>query len=221
MKISSVKIKLYAAVVLIICTANLYAQRGEIGLRFMPTFTATDIQTSAGGTVKGEATFGYGVGGILGFSFTDNVGIQTEVMYSSISQKYKEEDVERKINLKYVNIPLLLSLNTGKTKFVNFNLVGGPQMGISVGSSISGVATDSMNAVLSVKKGDIGIAFGAGLDFGVNQERTLRFSLGFRGVRGLFDISDDSNTLATDSYYVLDRTHTKTNSVYFGLSYLF
>jgi len=45
--------------------------------------------------------------------------------------------------------------------------------------------------------------------------------MGFRGVYGLFDISDDSGTTSTDSYYVLDKTNLKTYSVYAGLSILF
>lgn len=206
---------------LFIFTMNANAQKGEFGLRFMPTYSSTDIQISSGGKVQGNATLGFGAGALLGFNFSEYIGIQGEVIYSSTTQKYKEEDNEREINLKYVNIPLLLSLNTGKTKMVNFNIVAGPQMGISVGSSISHVATDSMDAVLSVKKGDLGIAFGAGIDFGLNPARTIRLSMGYRGVRGFFDISDDNGSLDNNAYYVLDKAHTKSNSGYIGLSFLF
>lgn len=223
MKFLKYKIQMSVAILalIFIFTINASAQKAEFGLRFMPTYSSTDIQFSSGGEVQGNATLGFGAGAILGFNFSDYVGIQGEIMYSSTSQKYKEEDNERKINLKYVNIPLLLSLNTGKTKFINFNIVAGPQMGISVGSSISGVATDSMKAVLSVKKGDLGVAFGAGFDIGLNPDRTLRVSVGYRGVRGLLDISDDSDDINNDSYYVLDKAHTKSNAAYIGLSYLF
>jgi len=200
------------------------AQRAEFGLRFMPTFSSTDLQTSSGGTVKGKATFGFGAGLVLGFQLSDFVGIQGEVIYSATSQKYKENDVERKIDLKYVNIPLLLSLNTGKTKAVNLNIVAGPQIGISVGSRIrtSGSnGTDEPIAVLSVKKGDLGVAYGAGLDFGITPSRNVRLGVGYRGVLGLFDISDNNKTVAQDSYYILDRSRNKTNSAYIGLSFLF
>lgn len=206
---------------LFIFTFNVNAQRGEFGLRFMPTYSSTDIQISSGGEVQGNATLGFGAGALIGFNFSDYIGVQGEVIYSSTTQKYKEEDVERKITLKYVNIPLMLSLNTGKTKAFNFNVVAGPQIGISVGSDISGVATDSLNAVLSVKKGDLGVAFGAGFDFALNPAHTFRLGIGFRGVRGLIDISDDNNNLDNNSYYVLDKAHTKSNSGYIGLSFLF
>lgn len=200
------------------------AQYGEVGLRFMPTFTAFDAKTSDGGTIQGEVTLGYGGGLLLGYHFSEYVGVQGEIIYTSISQKYKEMDTERRIDLKYINIPLMLSLNTGKTKLVNFNIVGGPQIGLSVGSNLTTTGDDGTNtseAVLSVKKGDLGLAYGAGVDFGLNAARTLRLGLGFRGVYGLFDISDNNNSNTTDSYYILDRTKIQTYSGYLGVSYLF
>ena len=220
------RISLFASVVLLMLlfTTNGNAQRVEFGLRFMPTFSKFDLQTSSGGVIKGEAKLGYGIGGFLGYNFTKNVGAQVEVIYSSLSQKYTERNTEREVNLKYVNIPLLLSLNTGKTKMINLNVVAGPQIGVSVGSNLStsgNTSSDSTTAVLSVKKGDLGVAYGAGVDFGLNPSRTIRLSLGYRGVLGLFDISDDSNTLTTDAYYILDRSRVKTNAVYVGLSILF
>lgn len=197
---------------------------GELGFRFMPTFSSLQLSNSTGGTVKGEVTLGYGVGGFVGFNFTDNIGIQGEVIYNSYSQKYRENDIEHHIKLQYLNIPLLLSLNTGKSQPINFNIVGGPQLGISVGSSMETTQNDAAVAatpVFAVKKGDFGLAYGAGLDFGLNPSRTFRLGFGFRGVYGLVDISDHSRSTTTTSYYVLDRTHIKTNSIYVGFSILF
>jgi hypothetical protein len=82
-----------------------------------------DVVTSDNGKVSGDFKYGYGIGGFLGFNFNEHVGIQAEVIYNSISQKYSEFDTEKEINLQYYNIPLLLSLNSGKNKPVNFNLV--------------------------------------------------------------------------------------------------
>lgn len=200
-------------------------KKAEIGVRFMPTFSSFSMKTSSGGTVQGKITLGYGIGGFLGFNFTQHVGVQAEIIYSSLTQDYNDQDVKRKINLRYVNIPLLLSLNTGKNKPVNLNVVVGPQLGIGLGSSI--VSSDSNNgtttstALLSVKKNDLGFAYGAGLDFGLNKSYTTRLGLGFRGVYGLVDVSSSSKTRTTNSYYVLDRNHLKTYAAYIGLSFLF
>ena len=201
----------------------LNAQKGEFGVRFMPTISSLDVQSSSGGQISGDATVGFGAGIFLGFNFSDNFGLQGEAIYSTLNQKYTEDDVEKEIKLEYINIPLLLSFNTGKLKPVNFNVVAGPQIGISVGSELftSDGGDPDNEAVLSVKKGDLGFAYGAGFDFGLNAAKTFRVGLGFRGVYGLIDISDNSNNNSTNSYYVLDKAHIKTYSVYLGVSFLF
>jgi len=200
------------------------AQTGEVGLRFMPTFSALSINTSDGGRIKGKLTMGYGGGIFLGYHFSDHVGVQGEIIYSAIAQKYREQDVEREITLRYVNIPLLLSLNTGKTQPFNFTVVAGPQISFSVGSELSasgGGGSTTGEAVLAVRKGDLGVAYGAGVDFGLNSASTFRMGIGFRGVLGLIDISDTSNNASTQDYYILDKNRMKTYAGYLGVSYLF
>jgi hypothetical protein len=190
---------------------------GEFGIRFMPTFTKFQLRDAGGGKVEGTFKAGYGFGALLGINFQEHVGLEGEVLYSSIAQKYRDNDLDRTIRLRYVNIPILLSLNTGKTQVVNLNFVVGPQIGINVGSKIEDVQGNEDVAVLAVKKGDLGFAYGAGLQFG----HMVKFDVGFRGVYGLIDISDDSKTKTTSQYYILDRTHVKTYSPYAGLSFLF
>jgi hypothetical protein len=200
------------------------AQKGEFGIRYMPTFSSFDIKSSSGGVIKGEVTMGFGFGAFLGFNFTEHVGVQGEIIYTSLSQKYKDDFNSGTLKLRYINIPLLLSFNTGKTNAVNLNFVAGPQLGLSVGSSINSSSNDGTTtsaAVLAIKKGDLGFAYGAGVDFGINNARTTRLGLGYRGVLGIVDISDKNRSLTNDSYYVLDRTHLKTNAAYIGISFLF
>lgn len=201
------------------------AQTGEVGLRFMPTFSALNINTSEGGKIRGKLTMGYGGGILLGYHFSDHVGVQSEIIYTAITQRYKEQDLEREIALRYVNIPLLLSLNTGKTQPFNFTVVAGPQISFSVGSELStsdgGGGSTTGEAVLAVRKGDLGVAYGAGIDFGLNSASTLRMGIGFRGVMGLIDISDTSDNASTQDYYILDKNRIRTYAGYFGVSYLF
>ena len=99
---------IFVAVLLVVSAIKVDAQKGEFGLRFMPTVSALDFNTSSGGTVKGEAKLGYGFGAFLGFNFSDHFGIQGEVIYNSTSQKYKELDAERKITLKYFNMSIFI-----------------------------------------------------------------------------------------------------------------
>jgi hypothetical protein len=217
MKKSTNKINFIVALFLMSSLA-IQAQSVEFGVRFMPTFSTFQIFTPTTGRLNSDLSVGYGLGGFVGYHFTEQFGVQGEIIYSAIAQKYKEVDVERQIDLKYVNIPLLFSLNTGKSQKINFNLVAGPQIGISAGSKLS---SGTGNAVLSVKKGDLGFAYGAGLDLGIDRLQLFRLGFGFRGVVGLLDISDYNTTLTTNNYYVLDRSTIKSYSGYLGLSILF
>jgi len=215
--------KIYYALIFSLIFGNLLnAQKAAFGVRVMPTFSNFNLKTNKGGTVKGEANLGFGAGILLGVNFNQNVSINGELMYSIYSQRYTEKNLDRKITLRYINIPLMLSLNTGITKPVNFNITGGPQIGISAGSTFTtkgGDGTETYNAVV-IRKGDLGFAYGAGLDFALNVPKTVRFALGFRGVLGLIDISADNNNLINDDYYVFDRVRLKTYSIYFGFTFL-
>lgn len=159
--------------------------RVELGVRFMPTFSSVSMETSSGGTVSGEATLGFGFGGLLGFNFTNHVGLNVELLYNSVSQKYVDADLNREMKIRYVTIPFLLSLNTGKSNPVNLKAEFGPQIGINVGSDVS-VHGDTLQTVLSTKQTGIGIAYGTGLEFSLNEDHTIRFDIGYRGVYGKY-----------------------------------
>lgn len=193
----------------------------EPGVRFMQVFTNFDVYNWSGSTVTTELTLSYGVGGFLAVNFNDNWAIQAEGIYNSLTQKSVNGNLERRINLRMLNIPLLLSFNTGKSRDVNLNLVAGPQIGINVGSTVrTSGDSDSTNvqAVFALKKGDLGFAYGAGLDFALDARHTTKLGIGFRGVYGLIDISDKSQSTTTESYYLLDRAHVNTYAGYIGLS---
>ena len=198
-----------------------FAQGAKIGFRFLPTFTSIKINTPDDETLKGKFTMGYGFEGLVGLYVSDHVGFQGEVMYNTLSQKYSKADFGGTIKLNYVNIPLLLSLNTGIQKPVNLSFVAGPQIGLNVGSKVEQTGDNTYEALLRVRDSDIGLAYGVGLDFGLNEEKTTRLGIGFRGVVGLVDISDNSGTTQTDSYYILKKTNLNTYSGYIGLSFLF
>lgn len=197
---------------------------GIFGVRFMPTISSLKVQNSDGAGVSGNAVLSYGYGGFLGFNVNKHIGVQVEVLYNTLSQKYKDHTFDRQIDINYVNVPLLLSLNTNRINVVNLNFVVGPQWGVNVGSKVktSGTGNGNSNsiAVLSVKKNDFSIAYGAGLDFSINQARTIRIDLGFRGAMGVTDVSDRSKTLGPNEYYILREKQTQSYSAYIGLTFL-
>lgn len=193
-----------------------------LGFRYMPTFTNFDVQNSEGGALETTFILGHGFGGLIGTNFNNHIGIQAEVIYSDLAQQYRDGSLDYKIHLNYVNIPLMLVLHTNYSAPVNLNIAFGPQFGINTGSSISSTETsggDSVHAVLAVKPGDLGFAYGAGLDFGVGS--AVKLSIGYRGVIGLVDISDPNKSITTDQYYILERSHVNTYAGYIGLTFGF
>lgn len=195
----------------------------EIGARYMPTFSSFDVRGS-NGVVYSQFTLSHGVGGLLAWNANEHVGFQVEGIYLSMSQKYRENDMDRTVRLNYMNFPLLLSLNTSKGSAVNLNVSAGPQFGLNVGSQIegnSGGGSDTVSAVLAVKAGDLGVAYGAGIEFGLGAGHALALEFGFRGVYGLLDISDNSKSTTTDQYYILDRAHVQSYAGYVGLRFGF
>jgi hypothetical protein len=213
----------------VVTTANSNQENGsffnwEAGIRFMPVFSSFDVRTVDNGVAKASFAIGYGYGLKLGYNFTEHVGIQTEYMYNTLAQKWRDKSFDRRITLNYINVPVMLSLNTGKDRMANLNFVLGPQFGLNVGSDLDAGGSggvDSVTAILAVRKGDIGIAYGLGGEFRFGAETNWQFDVGFRGVYGLLDISDKSKTITTNEYYILDRAHVKTYGAYVGVAYLF
>lgn len=197
--------------------------RGLIGLRFMPSWSSFDVKSSDGVT-QADFTVGYGIGAVAGINFNKHISALLEVQYNKLTQKYKDQELDRRIDIDYINIPLLFSLNTNRMGLINLNFAIGPQIGLNVGSQLrtTGSSSDGTDfrAVLAVKQSDFGFAYGFGLDIGLNSARTTRLDLGFRGVQGLIDISDRSSTIDSGSYYILDKAYIKTYGIYAGLTFL-
>lgn len=185
-----------------------------IGARIMGTISTFKVNTFENNNVtvaKTKVTLGYGGGVYLGFNITKCFAIQPEILYSTLSQKYVDKGLNRRIDISYVNVPLMFVLNTNITKPVNFNIAAGPQLGINTGAKVSSVSqgnTEVINSKFAVKATDFGFAYGAGLDFRIIP--ALSIDLGFRGVMGLIDISDKN---ATATYTTTDNGVTTIHTV--------
>jgi hypothetical protein len=158
----------------------------------------------------------------LAVNLSKHFGIQGEVNYYQVSQSFRDQDLTNKVKIRYLDIPLLISLNTNKEKMVNFNVVAGPQFGLNIGASIKSSGTgdpEDLDAVVAVKKGDVGLAYGAGFGFALNSDHSVRLDIGYRGFYGLVDI--DADKTGDNSYNVIAKASRKTNAVYAGLTFLF
>lgn len=197
---------------------------GEFGVRYMPTFSSLSLRTYNNEVIQGDLTMSHGFGIMLGVNFSKNVGLQSEINYLQITQKYKDRNLDRQVDVSYLNIPVLLSLNTDKTRMVNWNFVAGPQFGINIGSSINtseNQNTETIHAVVGASGTDVGLAYGTGLEIALSRKHCMRLDLGYRGFYGLLDINAKQYSSNPDTYNVLVRGSRKTHGGYAGLTWCF
>lgn len=199
-------------------------RRGELGIRYMPTFSSLSLRTYNGEVIQGDLTMSHGYGAMLGVNLSRHIGLQAEVNYLEVTQKYKDRNLDRQVDVSYLNVPVLLSLNTDKSRMVNLNFVAGPQFGFNVGSSIKTYGTEEtggVNAVVGASGTDVGLAYGTGLEFALNRMHTFRLDLGYRGFYGLIDGNADQTSSNPDTYNVIVRGSRKTHAAYLGLTLCF
>ena len=80
---------------------------------------------------------GYATSFNVGYNFTENITVATEFQYSAQGQKYNDKqnlngtkyEVDRNIDLRYLNIPLFFKYAFGD-KQTKFRFMAGPQFGI-------------------------------------------------------------------------------------------
>ena len=226
LKIKSVAL---TALVALVFSSNIVIQaqtetenRGEFGIHFMPSFTKIDVRDSQGNVIPGSISLQPGFGILLGFNISNHIGIQGEINYLSISQKYTDASVDREVKIRYINVPILLTLNTDKSKQFNMNVVAGPEFGFNTGASINSTGTegtDTLQAVVVLKKGNVGFAYGAGLEFAMNKSRSCFFELGYRGFYSFVDVTTTVNS--EEKYNAVVELPRNRNSVYIGLTVQF
>lgn len=118
-------------------------------------------------------------GGYLTAMLSEKFGVQPEILYSG--QGYKQNGGTFKVN--YITVPVLLRLN-----FTNvFSIHAGPQIGVLMSAKAEYEGGDSEDVKDLLKGTDIGIAAGLGVDL------PMGLNFGFRFVKGMTNIIDESD----------------------------
>lgn len=128
---------------------------------------------------------GFNAGGLVEYKLTDKFALQGELLYSLQGAKTEDrtdylfgeyEEEENKINLSYINIPILAKYYIVK----GFNVEAGPQVGILVSAKSKveytevyddgdGLVTYSESSEVDIKDNvktvDVSFNIGAGYDF--------------------------------------------------------
>ncbi|WP_152285693.1 porin family protein [Flavicella marina] len=140
---------------------------------------------------------GYSIGGFAEISFTDELSVQPELLYSTKGNSSKyifpsdvEGDLEGDIKLAYVDVSVL-----GKyylTQDLSFEL--GPQLSFLTSAKyhtkgeIDGKEEDNSSNIREQSKSvDIGLNIGASYKFDFGLNLGLRYGIGFSDVLELYD----------------------------------
>jgi hypothetical protein len=198
--------------------------RGEFGLRYMPLFTSLNLHTSNGNVASGHVTMTHGAGAMIGFNFSKNVGLQGEVNFYNASQTITDAGTSNTYNVDmgYLNIPLLLVLNTDKRRAINLNVHGGPQFGLNISSSVRASGSgenQTVSATVSTGNNDLGVAYGTGLEIALNKAHTLRLDFGYRGFYGLVDLGarETNHNNNSSTYTIWAKGSRQAHGGYLGL----
>ncbi|MGI4874368.1 MAG: porin family protein [Janthinobacterium lividum] len=154
------------------------AQRVRFGLKGGPSYTTVVGQHVAGTASK----WGFHGGVLVNVKLSERFSLQPEVLYSQ--KGTKGADDSNRINLNYVDLPVLLRVATG---LGGLFVVVGPQLGYLAGSDASVGSRTPLARVTSDFAGshrpfDLGYATGFGYQLANGLGLGLRYNGGFTHV---------------------------------------
>lgn len=142
-----------------------------------------------------DAINGLIIGGWVGRDFNPKVGMLVEFLYDQGGTKlgFTDEDgtrIEQKINVDYIQIPVLARMNFKTSNTAVMHIFGGPTFAFKARQSekltVNGVEVSSEDLEeASIKSNDMGLTIGAGFDI-------RQFVIDARYTWGLMNINKDT-----------------------------
>jgi hypothetical protein len=153
----------------------------KIGLN-MSTFNSSQQINS----IEYNSKIGVSTGIYYHLFLNPKIALQSEVLFSQKGASYQNLGDNFTINISYIDIPLLFRYQISNL----FNLQLGPQTGLLL-SAARVLDGSSENIRDNFNSFDLGITFGAGIDFSFGLNFALRYSLGLSNIA--------SNSMANQS----------------------
>lgn len=128
------------------------AQNIHFGAKGGVNLASLDIENAAG-TINGRTSFH--LGGVVNIELSENIGIQSELLYSAQGADSNVNGFESTIKLDYINVPVLLDYKV----LDSFSLQAGPQIGFNINAE-----TETDNGTFTIPSAetiDLALAFGA------------------------------------------------------------
>lgn len=118
---------------------------------------------------EGDMKTGFHVGVLAEIFINEKFSVQPELLYSAQGTAFKQEGIELKLNMDYINIPIMAKYYV----MDGLNIQAGPQVGFLVKSELGDL--DSKDSTQSV---DFGINLGAGYELPMGVFFDARYNLG-------------------------------------------
>lgn len=157
--------------------------------------------------------------------FNQFFSIQSGLQYQSVNFKLGPDRKSLyEVQLEKIIVPLVFTLNSDLCKQVNFSLFSGPVIGATVNSSLNSLSVDDINrdtaiTVISVKKADFGIMYGAAMEIGIDKFQVVKFLIGGRGTYGFSDINNDEDMGSNQLNIVPENSTIKTFGGFIGFKF--
>ena len=170
----------------LICSTGLLAQEIDFGVKAGANIANQKISGDYDIDTKAIVSFHGGV--FVVWMFTEQIGLQPELLLSMQGSKDKDDLYDYKIITNYVNIPVLVRYNINDM----FSLHAGPQFGILV-SAKEEFDGDKEDIKEDFKTMDVGLALGAEANLPVpNLGVGLRYIIGLTNVLKEGESFDDT-----------------------------
>ncbi len=191
--------KFFATVAMatILFTTNAIAQHVNIGIK--GGLNVYNIKND--NNAKYDSKVGFNVGLLGHIHLAKQLAFQPELVYSTQGAKYNTASIETKINLAYINIPLLIQY-----MFDNgFRLQAGPQIGFLV-SAKAKTGSAEIDLKENLKKVDFAIGAGVGYvhpssGFGID----ARYNIGLSNIYDNATVKSYNRGLQVGVFYLFNH----------------
>ncbi len=186
----TMKILLTSLMLALMCSTGLLAQEIDFGVKAGANIANQKLTGDFNLDTKAIVSFHGGV--FVVWMFTEQLGLQPELLLSMQGSKDKDDMYDYKITTNYVNIPVLVRYNINDM----FSVHAGPQFGILI-SAKEEFDGDKDDIKDDFKTMDVGLAIGAEANLPVpNLGVGLRYIIGLTNVLsedGSFDDTELKN----------------------------
>lgn len=188
------KLKSAAAITAILFATTAMAQHVNIGIK--GGVNVYNIKND--NNVKYDTKIGFNVGLLGHIHLAKQVALQPEIVYSTQGAKYTTASIETKLNLAYLNVPLLIQY-----MFDNgFRLQAGPQIGFLV-SAKAKTGSAEIDLKQNLKKVDFALSAGIGYvhpssGFGVD----ARYNIGLSNINENATVKSYNRGLQVGVFYL-------------------